>query len=267
MAGSGPSAWAEARFGAAAGELSRAVPEAIHRAHELALAAHVSSALRSNDAYGATLQAQQHNQLAELAREIDGIRLQKPAGVQSRFELVVIDATAVVLYPWRYATDPATPRSEARNLLTLTSDVGHRQLTIEQADQDPAVLEAELAEEQAVLEQLAIFGRVVTIGYASNAAVGVFDLGWGDMHLVDEHSGTVAWNSWEPLHRDQGAGGADVTVVRTPPKPADGTGRVGRFDDAPLEDTFNLAPRNPLAPPATSEPPKAERYTGSGDTH
>jgi hypothetical protein len=50
-----PSAWARARFGDVAGEMGRAVARAIHQAHELAMAAHISSMLTSNDAYGATL--------------------------------------------------------------------------------------------------------------------------------------------------------------------------------------------------------------------
>ncbi len=275
MEGPQPSGWAEARFGAVAGELCRAVPEAIHRAHELALAAHVSGALATNDAYGATLHAQQHQQLAEQARGLDGVRLRKPLGVRSRFELVVLDAAAVVLYPWRYATDRATPRTQAKfrtvsdlrkNLLTLTARTIDPQLTIDHIDLDPEDLDAEFADEQAVLDQLAAFGQVVTIGYASSPSLGVFDLGWGDLELVDDKTGVVIWHSWEPLRR-WGHGGAGCAVASNPLTPVDGSDHAGRFDDAPLEDRFNLSPRSPLAEPPTSEPEPPPRPTGSDETN
>ena len=47
--------------------------------------------------------------------------------------------------------------------------------------------------------QLANFGRVVTIGYASNPAGGIFELVWGDVELVDEETGQVMWRYWEQL--------------------------------------------------------------------
>ncbi|WP_239339559.1 hypothetical protein [Frankia sp. CiP3] len=269
-----PSGWAEARFGALAGELCRAIPEAIHRAHELALAAHVSAELATNDAYGATLHAQQHQQLAEQTRGLDGVRLRKPLGVRSRFELVVVDAMAVVLYPWRYATDRATPRTQAKfrtvsdlrkNLLTLTARTVDPQLTIDHIDLDPEDLDADFADEQAVLDQLAAFGQVVTVGYASSPSLGVFDLGWGELELVDDETGEVIWHGWEPLRR-RGHGGAGGAVASGPLKPVDGSGRTGRFDDAPLEDKFNMAPRSPLAAPPTSEPEPPQRPTGSDET-
>ncbi|ABW09529.1 hypothetical protein Franean1_0061 [Parafrankia sp. EAN1pec] len=270
-----PSAWARERFGAAAVDFSRAVPEAIHRAHELALDGHVGSRLKSNDAYGAALHVQQYEQLAAFTREIESVALRKPVGFRGRFELVVLDSTAVVLYPWRYATDRKTPRGEAKmrrvsdlrkNLLTLTARTADMQLTFDHAELDPAALEAQFTEEQAVLDQLSRLGRVVTIGYASSPALGVFDLGWGDAELVDESSGAVVWHTWELLRRG-GSGGAGVSTPKLPAGPRDPSGRRSRFDDAPLDDTFpSLAPRAPLAEPPTSEPGQPERYTGSDDT-
>ena len=82
------------------------------------------------------------------------------------------------LYPWRYATDKATPRERARfrtpvsdlrkTLLSLNEDTINDQLTLEQGARDPEELEAELAEEQAMLEQLRTLGQVVIVGFASN---------------------------------------------------------------------------------------------------
>jgi hypothetical protein len=274
MEGPQPSGWAVARFGALASELCRRVPAAIYGAHEFALAAHVSGALATNDAYGATLHAQQHQQLAGQVRALEGVSLRKPRGLHVRFELVVVDATAVVLYPWRYATDRATPRTEAKfrqvselrkNLLSLTSRTVDRQLTIDHVGLDPEAIVAEFDDEQAILDQLAAFGQVVTIGYASNPSLGVFDLGWGDLELVDSQTGEVAWTRWEPLQRWRD-GSAVRSAPSSPLKPVNDSGRVDRFDDAPLEDRFNLAPRPPLTEPPTSEPGRPVRPTGSDET-
>ena len=172
-----PSPWAISRFGAAAADLSQAAPLAINRAHELAMAAHVSSTLTTNDAYGSTLAVTQHLQLVELTRNIPGVVARKPVEIRSRFEFVVLDETAVVLYPWRYATDRRRTREDAKlrppvsdlrkTLLMLAARTIEAQLSFDQADLDFDQLEAEQAEEQAVIEQLAKFGQVVTIGYAS----------------------------------------------------------------------------------------------------
>lgn len=270
-----PSAWAQERFGAAATELSHVVPLAIHRAHELAMAAHVSSTLTSNDAYGSTLAVTQHLQLAGLAKGIPGVAVRKPADVRSRYEFVVLDETAVVLYPWRYATDPRKAREDAKlrspvsdlrkNLLTLTARTIDPQLSLDQAELDPAQLAAEIAEEEAVLEQLAKFGQVVTIGYASNPAVGIFGLGCGDAELVDKDTGAVAWHHWEPLARGGQAGGTGTREPWEPLNPVNGPDRAGRFDDAPLNDDFGLIPRSPLAEPPISEPERRQRSTESDD--
>jgi hypothetical protein len=268
-----PSAWAQARFGGVAGDMARAVARAIHQAHGLAMDAHISSTLRSNDAYGATLHVTQYEQLTEFARDIPGISIRKPTDVRCRFELVVLDNPPVVLYPWRYATDKSTLREKAKlrppvsdlrkTLLTLNPNTISDQLTLDQAERDPEELEAELAEEQAVLEQLAKFGQVVTVGFASNPAGGLFDLGWGDVELVDEETGSVIWHHWEqlPPPGDQAAGGEP----REPLSPPDGYDRTGRFDDAPLTEDLGLVARSPVAEPPISEPERPQEDTGSDE--
>lgn len=265
--------WAQERFGGAADSLGAAVIMAIRRAHELALAAHAASSLKTNDVYGSTLHVTQHEQLVEFARDILGVSVRKPADVTSRFAFVVLDAPPVVLYPWRYATDRNKPREDAkfrqpvsdlrRTLHTIAARKVDPQLTLEQGALDPDQLEAEFAEEQAVLEQLASLGRVVTVGYASNPSSGLFDLGWGDMELTDEATGAVSWYHWEPLVQGQEIGG--VGTPATPGKPPGDPGQFGRFDDAPLNDDFGLTPRSPLAEPPTSEPKASPSVTGSDE--
>lgn len=267
-----PSTWAQAHFGGVTGDMARAVARAIHHAHGLAMDAHISSTLRSNDAYGATLRVTQYEQLAEFARDIPGVSMRKPMDVRCRFELVVLDNPPVVLYPWRYGTDKSTLREKAKlrpvsdlrkTLLRLNANAINDQLTLDQAERDPEELEAELVEEQAILEQLAKFGRVVTVGFASSPAGGIFDLGWGDVELVNEETGDVIWRHWEqlPPPGDQAAGGQP----RQPLSPPDGHDHTGRFDDAPLTEDLGLVVRSPIAEPPISEPERPQEDTGSDE--
>jgi len=268
------SAWARERLGDAAGEVARAVVRAIHQAHGRAMAAHISSELDTNDTYGVTLHVAQYKELAAECRCLPGVSIRKPKGVNSRFDLVVRDDPPVVLYPWRYATDTAIQRDRAKlrppvsdlrkSLLFLNASIMPDQLTLDQAELDPEELEVQLAEEQALLDQLASFGQVVTIGYASNPGAGIFDLGWGDVELVNTETGAVIWRHWEQLPPPEQAGGV---APRQPLAPADGTGGNlgGRFDDAPLQDDLGLTPRAPLGEPPISEPERAQEETGSDE--
>lgn len=265
-----PSEWARKRLGDAAADLQRLVPLAVQRAHDLALAAHLAGTLRTNDTYGSTLLVTQHEQLVEFTRDVSGVVARKPLNVGGRFEFAVLDSTATVLYPWRYATDSHTRRQDAKmrkplselrkTMLALAPRSVDAQLTLDQANLEPEDLQAQIEEEQAVLEQLAEFGQVVTVGFASNP-MGIFALGWGDAELVDEKTGAVAWHHWEPFSAAGPATGeSDGGARPSPIRPADGSGRAGRFDDAPLNESLGLTPRAPLSAPPTgeSEPPQPE---------
>ena len=271
MSGLKPSRWARASFGATAADLTEAVTLAIHQAHALAMAAHVSSTLRSNDAYGATLHVAQYEQLVEHARDIPGISVRKPADVRCRFDLVVNDDPPVVLYPLRYATDPTRDRQRARlpqpvsdlrkTLLTLNTRNVERQLTLDQALAEPELLDAQLAEEEAMLEELARLGKVATVGFGSNPAAGIFALGWGEIDLVNAETGEIAWLHWEDLPGTGELGGGMVPPIM----PTAGTGRTGRFDDTPLADDLGLALRPPLSDPPGDDPQEPRPATGTGD--
>lgn len=269
-----PSTWARARFGDATSEVAQAAHRAIHQAHNIALAAHLSGGLESNDTYGATMYVAQYEQLAAEAAGIPGVSIRKPKGVRGRFDLVVCEHPPSVLYPWRYATDKAAPRERARfrrpvselrkTLLSLNDATINGQLTLDQAVRDPEELEAELAEEEAMLAQLAELGQVVFVGFASNPS-GMFDLGWGDVELLDEQTGAVHWRYWEPLPPpgDEAAGGLPRRPA--PSAPSDGQGRGVRFDDAAPEDDLDLKLRPPTAEPPISEPEQPQEGTGSDD--
>jgi hypothetical protein len=269
------SRWAEERFGSAAADLVLTVPLAIQRAHQRAMAAHAAGGLETNEAYGSTLHAAQYEELVSLSRLIDGVAIRKPVSVQTGpVKLVIIDETAVVLYPWRYAKDRSKPRDKAKfdppvsdlrkMLLTLAARPIDPQLTLDDADRDYEELEAEWAEELAILEQLRRFGQVVTIGYASNPS-GLFDLGWGDLELLNEDSGEVVWQHWEPLLGDDQAEEGGARVPRGPERPPGDAARARRFDDAPLIEDFGLAPRPPLSGTPISEPERNQPETRSDD--
>ena len=269
-----PSAWVQARFGDMANDLARAVSRAVYQAHEQALAAHVNGGLQSNDAYGSTMYPAVNERLAAECADIPGVQLRKPKGTRGRFDLVVCEQPPVVLYPWRYATDKAVTRERARfrrpvsdlrkTMLALNEGTIAGQLTLEQGARDPGELEAELAEEQAILDQLEALGLVVVVGFASNPG-GIFEFGWGEVELVDGRSGRVRWPHWEPLPPPvgQALGGGPTRPLS--PAGGDGRGQGVRFDDAAPEDDLGLKLRPPLGEPPISEPERPQKDAGSGD--
>ena len=266
-----PSAWAQARFGAVANELLQAFSRAVYQAHEQGLGAYIGGRLDSNDSYGSTMHAAVYQQLAAECQDIPGVKFRKPKDVTYRFKLPVIEPTRVVVYPWRFATDNATPREKARfrtpvsdlrrTLLSLNEDTIDNQLTLEQGARTPEELEAELAEEQAMIEQLQTQGRVVILGFACNPQ-GLFELGVGELELTDEQTGQVEWHHWEKLSPpgELGARGE----LRRPVSPVLGEGQdqTVRFDETAAEDDLGLKLRPPLAEPPTSEPERPQKETG-----
>jgi hypothetical protein len=269
-----PSAWAQVCFGDVAYDLLQAFSRAVHQAQEQGLGAHHGGRLDSNDAYGTTFHAAVYQQLAVECQDIPGVKFRRPRDITYRFKLPVIEPTRVVVYPWRFATDNATPREKARfptpvselrkTLLSLNEDTIDGQLTLEQGARDPEELEAELAEERAMIEELKTRGRLVIIGIASNPQ-GIFELGVGDLELIDEQTGQVQWHYWEPLP-PPGIGGAG-SEPRRPVSPIldDGHGQGARFDESLAEDELDLKLRPPLSEPPISEPERPSRETESDE--
>lgn len=248
-----PSAWVRERFGDATEEFLHAIPLAMRRAHQQSVAAHIASELRTNDAYGNTLKVAQYEQLIACTAHIPGVVTRKPTEVTSRYDLVVFDETAVVLYPWRFAVDGRTRREDAklptplselrRSLLTLAPRNPEFQLSFDQIDEDPQ----DFADEQDLIDQISEFGRVVTIGYASNPSA-MFSLGIGEVVLADEASGAVEWPHWEPLNTTLEALEQRPALTLAAPLTVGGN----RFDDSPLDDLL-LAPRTAVDTSVTDE--------------
>jgi hypothetical protein len=222
-----------------------------------------------------TLHVAQYEALVAECGDLPGVSIRKPRDVLGRFDLVVRDEPPIVLYPWRYAIDQSAPRERAKlrppvsdlrkSLLSLSASTLPGQLTLDQAAIDPEELETQLAEEQALLDQLARLGRVVTVAYASNPGAGIFDLGWGDAELINEKTGEVQWHYWEQLPPPGDQAASDSPRKRLAPTGRDRSAQAGRFDDAPLMDDLGLRPRSPLAEPPVSEPERLQDETGSDE--
>ncbi|MFS0717901.1 hypothetical protein ABC337_09870 [Arthrobacter sp. 1P04PC] len=262
--------WAQAAFGGVAEDLAARIPDALRAAHVAALSAHVSAEMTTNDTYGHTLKVKQHELLVEHLRDIPGVTTRRPQGM--RFELAVIPETNVAILPLRYTTDPKERREDARlaspvsdlrkSLLSINSSVAPRQLTIEHAFEDDAILAGNLEELEVVDKQLRSFGRIVVVGYASNPVAGVWGIGWGDLELEDESSGKVHWTHWESLDGSQ-----PFASTRDIPRPAVPATRTvddtDRFDSGVNEDDFDLTPRSPGYGAPVSEPGRELPSTGN----
>lgn len=268
------SEWASDRFGALADDLTHIVPRAIKRAHEFAAAAQGSSGTHHRDPYGHTLKNTQHECLVDALSGTEGVQVFQPRGAS--FELVRLMATRVTLLPWRYGTNRKASRLKVRMKPSglrrdlLAGPKGNpNQYSIEQADLSEAEIDAQLAEHDAVWDQLRSLARVVTIGYASSPH-GIYDLGWGAVELLDD-DGTIDWLHWEPLtvaadasDSDTGSEGGQrhLQAVKTPNEAPRAPG--SRFDDTDFDDDLPMRPRTEAGEPQHEiEPPVEE--TGTGD--
>jgi hypothetical protein len=245
------SASAKATFGSLAEQLPPIISEAMNTAHELALKAHLSGEMDRHDTYGHTLKVKMHEVLADAVRHVPGVIMRKPAG--GRFPLPVIQETAVALLPLRYSTDRKETRESAkinlselrRSLLALVtpSATKNQQLSIEDAMADDCDMDmdAHFQEMADIDEQLAAFGRVVTIGFGSNPSSGLWGLGWGDLRLAETGHKTT-WESWNDLPLAS-PGGLDLG--RTTGLHSVGTVQPVYFDQTDEADELDLSPRDP----------------------
>jgi hypothetical protein len=267
-----PSSWAHQRFGDVAATLRQVIPEALHAAHQRALAAHQGLGLETKEAYGLIWRAQ-HEELIKKITAVTEVRVLKPKG--ARYQLAMIGEHNVILYPWRFADDAYTPVNDAKmrlsevrkNLLALTSDAPNdRQMTIDQAEMTEEELAAQDEEIHRVLQEMTSGGRMVLVAYASNPHSGVLRVYWGDAAQADE-DGHLRWSHLEeiPLPAgpgETGTGGAPLRPVGPPPQPTP-TANDTRFDQAPLEEPI-LKPRPPLTSP-DNDPQGPQPEAGSDD--
>jgi hypothetical protein len=261
-------AWAKTRFGNLADELPAIISAAMNAAHELALKAHLSGEMDRHDTYGHTLKVKMHEVLSEAVQHIPGVIMRKPAG--GRFPLPVIQETAVALLPLRYSADRRETRESAkinlsdlrRSLLALgtpTASNAH-QLTIDDALADHIDIDAHFREMAEIDEQLAAFGRVVTIGFGSNPNSGLWGLGWGDLRLA-ETSDNTTWESWEDLP-EASSSSVDLSLLAELRSVDDA--KPVYFDQTDEPDELDLSPRAPLT--GTDEESAPTQAAGNSST-
>jgi len=276
------SPWARGLFGEHAEAVQKLIPEVLRRAHEFAAAAQSSSGTEKKDPYGHTLKNTQHECLvAGVAGQLPGsFTVFRPNG--ATYELVRFPETGVVLYPWRYGTSSADRRESARmqpsgTRQELLSGVAadSRQLTIDHARLSEQEVDAQLADDAAVMEELRTLARVVVVAYASNPK-SLLSVGWGEADLTDER-GSVHWRHWETLRLlpDSGKGDATANGSSSPPsrpllRPVEGITTVPGaqgpcFDDPALDNDLGLQPRRTHSGEPSYEPDSVQQLDAGTD--
>lgn len=260
--------WLLLRFGSAREALGALAREVVREAHVRSVEAHVAGGLRTKKTYGVNMTASVHELWTAGAAGIEGVVVRRPSGVRSGSEVVVIDDTSTVIYPWRYGRDAVTRREEARmaapsklrsTLFRADPAAAGSQLTLDQGRLSVEEIEQLYADEEDVQAQLREFHQVVVLGYASHPR-SLHGLGWGELELVDHVGGQVRWLHWEPLDEassEQSSAG-ELTVVKDEPPV------VEAFDAAPPASWDDLVVRPPSLEPAADEPTEPDESTGTG---
>lgn len=265
MASFEPSQWTQQRFGVLAPDLATLVSGALITAHQDAVAAHVAGNMKANDTYGNTMLVRMNEELVAIAGGTPGLVSRKPEGVRSRFELLIVADTAVAVYPWRFGDTPHVRHEDAElrrpvsNLrsaaFSLSGGGGTVQPSFEDVEAPIADLEAQWSEDAEIRAELIKLGSVVAVGISSGPE-GIFELGWGDVELLDRETGEIRWLYWESLP-------TTVSAEAAEPRPVlrDAAPQRPKFDEIPFDDTLELAARRDDAP--VSEPPAPQQDTGT----
>lgn len=190
--------WRSARFGAMSDRVASSVAAAVQLAHLDASGAHDAGHMRAHDAYGNTMKVRVPEILIEMLGELDGIFIDRSHDA-GRFALPVVEPTSVAIMPVRIGRDRAvgheglrlrTPVSEVRRSLLTRGSEFAAQLVLDPDAEDGFSWHDPRGRR---------FDRVVVVAYGSSPKDGVWDLGWGDLELVNASRGEVVWHHWEPL--------------------------------------------------------------------
>lgn len=259
----GSTPWAVERFGDATPEVLEQVPAALRAADARSRAGHLAAGLKTNEVYGGSLWLTLHEELLTHIRGVAGVQVIKPP--RARYELAVVNG--VLIYPWRYAADLATPVRRAQ-LRRPVSHIRRSLLALNpSAPPEPTLFDdgaADLEGEEALYAAKEVtdsYARVVLLAYASNPQGGVLSAQWGDAHLLagDE----LYWNHLEMLPMTSGEeGGFGVREIHTGPTPS-GPGQATQFDAGPLED-FDLGTKAPGEVVEPDETPGEEERAREG---
>lgn len=190
--------WRSVRFGAIADRVATDVASAVHLAHLDALGAHDAGHMRAHDAYGNTMKVRVPEVMVDMLGELDEIFIDRSDNA-GRFPLPVVTTTSVAIMPMRIGRERAvghegmrlrTPVSEVRRSLLARGSEFASQLVLDPESEDGFAWHDPRGR---------TFERVVVVAYGSSPKDGVWDLGWGDLELVNASRGEVVWHHWEPL--------------------------------------------------------------------
>lgn len=204
MTDQAPGDWRTAALGSQRERIEHEVVVALCEAHSEAAVAQHSQGSSANDTYGHTLKVRQHEILNDRLREMPGVILRKPAGVQSRFDFPVVEATNTVIVPLRFSTD-ARVRHDMVHRIDL-SELRRALLAGLAPPKEPDLFDAVSDEDyedryQDALhahEQLKSAGRTVVVGFGSTPE-GIFEIGLGELTVDDAETGAISWRRWHPL--------------------------------------------------------------------
>lgn len=190
--------WRWARFGAMADVVATDIPTAVRQAHLDALGAHNGGHMKDHDTYGNTMKVRVPEILLETLGDREGIFIDRPDD-GGRFPLAVIQETSVAIWPVRVGRDRGVGH-EALRLRTPVSDF--RRSLLSRGSEYAAQLVLDPDSENGYSWQDPRgrrFDRVVVVAYCSSPDGGVWDLGCGDLELVNASRGEVVWHHWESL--------------------------------------------------------------------
>lgn len=187
---SDPLTWPTTQFGEdAAATLATIFRGCLRRAHQRALAAHLSGGLGSNDLYGTGLALAQHE---ELARAVEECGLEGAGSVKVlRYRLARLKN--FVFYPVRYGDSATLKASDA----TLRRPVSSFRRTLF-AQHGPEPAQTSIYDEldpadwgDAIFETAQSLGldqdtKVITLAYAANPNAGLLRLFWGEAELTED---------------------------------------------------------------------------------
>ncbi|MFF8829263.1 hypothetical protein [Streptomyces sp. NPDC015131] len=189
--------WAQATFGAVAGQLVDIVPACLLRAHERARNGHEGVQTQTLEAYGHGLHAVQYE---ELAAGLGAVRGARPVRLHGRTVTIVADQ---MIYPIRYAKKDV-PVTAAR----LRRATGFRAELIRRHGPEPMQQALDLGleelDETEVHPDLGLLAedvRLVLVAYACSMDRGVMRIEWGSAELRREDR-YLLWHHHESLPLD-----------------------------------------------------------------
>ncbi|SCE69484.1 hypothetical protein [Micromonospora mirobrigensis] len=183
-------------------ELRNRIPNALHRAVELAQHAREASALDTDHAFGPTRWKQQYESLHEHLRDLPEVTDVHPPGTQVRVTI----CCGHLLLPWMYgrrsgvdmrnATGPLKSQLIRDLLVLFGPKPGYDEPTLPDMPLTPDEARDRTLLREAI-EQLTPQPKVLLIGFACNSGEGLLGVSWGEAALAQGRK--LDWGPVEEL--------------------------------------------------------------------